>query len=103
VITLTNSLNRPNPFGTNVTAFPFNFDEPDKLYDSLRGIDALINTYWVRFDHRLFTHRQAVENTKVLFSAAKEAGVTRIVHVSITNPDSTSVLPYFHGKAEVES
>lgn len=103
VITLTNSLNRPNPFGTKVTAFPFNFDKPEKLCDSLQGIDALINTYWVRFDHRLFTHRQAVENTKVLFSAAKKAGVMRIVHVSITNPDSTSVLPYFRGKAELES
>jgi NADH dehydrogenase len=103
VITLTNSLSRPNPFGSKVTAFPFNFGEPGKLCDSLRGIDALINTYWVRFDHRLFTHRQAVENTKILFSAAKEAGVKRIVHVSITNPDSTSALPYFRGKAELES
>ena len=102
VITLTNSLSRPNPFGTKVMAFPFNFDEPGKLCDSLRGIDALINTYWVRFDHRLFTHRQAVENTKVLFAAAKEAGVMRIVHVSITNPDITSALPYFRGKAELE-
>jgi NADH dehydrogenase len=34
VITLTNSLNRPNPFGTNVTAFSFNFDKPEKLCDS---------------------------------------------------------------------
>ncbi len=50
----------------------------------------MINIYWVRFDHRLFTHGQAVANTKVLFSAAKEAGVKRIVHVSITNPDSAS-------------
>jgi uncharacterized protein YbjT (DUF2867 family) len=103
VITLTNSLSRPNPFGTKVVAFPFHFDEPGKLCNSLQGIDALINTYWVRFDHRLFTHRQAVENTKVLFSAAKDEGVTRIVHVSITNPDSTSALPYFRGKAELES
>jgi len=57
----------------------------------------------VRFDHRLFTHGQAVANTKILFSAAKEAGVRRIVHVSITNPDRTSDLPYFRGKAELES
>ena len=103
VITLTNSLQRVNPFGATVTAFPFHFDEPDKLRDSLRGVDTLVNTYWVRFDHRLFTHGQAVANTKLLFSAAKEAGVRRIVHVSITNPDSTSDLPYFRGKAELES
>ena len=66
-------------------------------------MDTLINTYWVRFDHRLFTHEQAVANTKVLFSSARQAGVRRIVHVSITNPDSTSDLPYFRGKAELES
>ncbi len=102
VITLTNSPNRPNPFGEKVTAFPFHFNEPGKLCDALRGTDALINTYWVRFDHRLFTHREAVANTKVLFSAARKADVRRIVHVSITNPDNTSVLPYFRGKAELE-
>lgn len=103
VITLTNSLQRPNPFGGKVTAFPFHFEEPHKLRDALRGVHTLVNTYWVRFDHRLFTHGQAVANTKVLFNASKEAGVRRIVHVSITNPDSTSDLPYFRGKAELES
>ena len=102
VITLTNSVGRPNPFGEKVAAFPFHFEEPQRLRDSLRGVHALVNTYWVRFDHRLFTHGQAVANTKILFSAAKEAGVRRIVHVSITNPDSTSDLPYFRGKAELE-
>lgn len=103
VVTLTNSLNRPNPFGEKVKASPFFFGEPHLLRESLRGTDALVNTYWVRFDHRLFTHAQAVENTKILFSAAKDAGVRRIVHVSITNPDASSTLPYFRGKAELEA
>jgi NADH dehydrogenase len=44
-----------------------------------------------------------VRNSKVLFEAAKEAGVRRIVHVSITNPDLNSDLPYFRGKAELEA
>lgn len=103
VITLTNSVKRENPFGDKVRAFPFNFDGPAKLTESLRGTQALINTYWVRFDHRLFTHKEAVTNSKVLFQAAKDAGVQRIVHVSITNPDKNSDLSYFHGKAEVEA
>jgi NADH dehydrogenase len=103
VITLTNSMRRLNPFGEKVRAFPFCFEEPHKLRDSLQGVQALVNTYWVRFDHRLFTHGQAVANTKIMFAAAKEAGVRRIVHVSITNPDITSDLPYFRGKAELES
>jgi len=102
VITLTNSPRRTNPFGSRVQAFPFNFDRPDLLARSLGGVEVLINTYWVRFDHRLFTHDQAVANTRALFAAAKQAGVRRIVHVSITNPDLHSDLPYFKGKAELE-
>lgn len=102
VITLTNSPNRPNPFGEKVKAYPFHFDEPDKLRESLRGVHTLINTYWVRFDHRHFTHEQAVANTKIMFSAAGQSGVRRIVHISITNPDINSDLPYFSGKAEIE-
>ena len=102
VITVTNSLNRPNPFGDQVRAYSFHFDEPSLLKDSLRGVDALINTYWVRFNHAMFNHNQGVMNTRTLFQAAKDAGVERIVHVSITNPDIHSELPYFRGKAEVE-
>jgi NADH dehydrogenase len=63
---------------------------------------VLINTYWVRFDHRDFTHSEAVNNTLALFRAAKGAGVTRVVHISITNPTLDSELPYFKGKAELE-
>ncbi len=103
VITLTNSIHRKNPFGKKVKAFPLIFEEPRKLCDSLQGVDALVNTYWVRFDHRLFSHAEAVVNTKILFHAAREAGVRRIVHISITNPDSASDLPYFRGKAELET
>jgi NADH dehydrogenase len=44
-----------------------------------------------------------VANTKILFQAAQEAGVKRIVHVSITNPDLRSELSYFRGKAELEA
>lgn len=102
VLTLTNSMHRENPFGRRVQAAPFHFDQPELLRQSLAGIDALINTYWVRFDHKLFTHAQAVANTRVLFAAAQQAGVRRIVHISITNPDLHSPLPYFRGKAELE-
>jgi len=102
VITLTNSVHRENPFGAEVRAFPFSFKDPDKLAETLRGVTALYNTYWVRFNHRLFTHAEAVRNTRILFDAAKNAGVERIVHVSITNPSNDSDLEYFRGKAELE-
>ncbi|HNQ73139.1 MAG TPA: NAD(P)H-binding protein [Verrucomicrobiota bacterium] len=102
VLTLTNSLHRENPFGDRIQAAAFHFDRPELLRRSLEGVAALINTYWVRFDHRRFTHAQAVANTRVLFAAAQQAGVRRIVHISITHPDRHSDLPYFRGKAELE-
>ncbi|MBT8340220.1 MAG: NAD-dependent epimerase/dehydratase family protein [Desulfatitalea sp.] len=43
VITLTNALNRPNPFGAKVTAFPFHFNAPGKLRGTLQDVHALIN------------------------------------------------------------
>jgi NADH dehydrogenase len=102
VITLTNSIQRENPFGERVKAFPFNFNEPQKLIQSLKGVSVLYNTYWVRFNHKLFTHAMAVRNTLTLFDCARKAGVQRIVHVSITNPSLDSRLDYFRGKAELE-
>jgi uncharacterized protein YbjT (DUF2867 family) len=103
VITLTNSPQRHNPFGDRVPAFPFNFDRPAALIESLRGVSVLYNTYWVRFDHPDFTFDDAIRNSEMLFSAARQAGVERVVHVSITNPSPASPLPYFRGKASVEA
>jgi NADH dehydrogenase len=102
VITLTGNLQRTNPFEGRIKAFPFTFDDPDQLVKTLAGIDSLINTYWVRFDHGDITYLRAVSNTRVLFRAARQARVKRIVHLSITNPDPQSRLPYFWGKAILE-
>ncbi len=102
VITLTDSPHRANPFGKRVPAYPFNFNNPEKLMETLQGISVLYNTYWVRFNHKLFTHAEAVRNTISMFSAAREAGVKRIVHISITNPSEESHLEYFRGKAKLE-
>src|SRR6516164_3847325 len=103
VLSLTNSTQGSNPFGRKVKAQPFNFSNPALLEQTLRGVNILINNYWVRFDlPPLFTHAAAVLRAKTLFEAAKRAGVARIVHISITNPDPNSDLPYFRGKAEME-
>ena len=102
VVTLTNSLQRENPFGDRLCAIPFHFDDPQKLTESLQGISVLYNTYWVRFNHPSFSHADAVRNTMILFEAAKQAGVDRVVHVSITNPVEDSPLEYFSGKAKLE-
>ncbi len=92
VITLTNTRNRDNLFEGRVRALPIHFHDPAKLASALQGVSVLYNTYWVRFNYRLFTHAQAVANTKNLFTAARDAGVRRIVHVSITNPSLHSPL-----------
>ncbi len=102
VITLTNHPNRPDPFNGKVEAFPLNFSNAEELVKNLRGIDVLVNTYWVRFDKGSNTQPKAVENTKILVDAAAKAGVKRIVHISITNPSADSHLPYFWGKAANE-
>jgi uncharacterized protein YbjT (DUF2867 family) len=102
VRTLTNSVDRPNPFGGQVEARPFCFTDKAKLVESLRGASVFYNTYWVRFNHGDFSHSSAVDNTLRLFEACKEAGVRRVVHVSITNPSADSPLEYFNGKARLE-
>ena len=102
VITLTNSRQRPDPFAGRVRAYPLSFDDPAALAATLRGVDVLVNTYWVRFNHAAFTHKRAVQRTFTLFDAARQAGVRRVVHVSITNPSLDSPLEYFSGKARIE-
>lgn len=103
VITLTNSPERSHPLREHIRAFPFNFASPNALVQSLTGVKVLYNTYWVRFNHARFSHADAVENTRILFRCAAEAGVERIVHISITNPNAASPLEYFRGKAQLES
>jgi uncharacterized protein YbjT (DUF2867 family) len=78
------------------------FDQPIELVKSLEGVTTLYNTYWVRFARGTLDHSLAIENSRTLFQAARQAGVQRIVHVSITHPSSASPLPYFRGKALVE-
>jgi len=83
-----------------VEVAPFVFD--DSLVKSLQGADALYNTYWVRFERGATTFDRAVENTAKLFRAAKLAGIRRVVHISVANPDANSPFPYFRGKARTE-
>ncbi len=102
VRTLTNSPNRPHPFGDAIEVRPLAFGDPAALAEALRGCDVLVNTYWVRFNHRLFTFDQAVGNTEQLFAAAKAAGVRRVVHTSILKPTEGRGLAYYDGKKRLE-
>lgn len=102
VRTLTGHRDRVNPFGSGVSVAPYSFDDPSRMAESLRPATTLYNTYWIRFSRGALDFDEAVRNTGVLVQAAREAGVRRIVHISITNPDPDSPFPYFRGKAEAE-
>jgi uncharacterized protein YbjT (DUF2867 family) len=102
VRTLTDSPQRKSDVTNHMDVFPYNFNYPQKLAESLKGVSVLYNTYWVRFNYKTFKHSVAVENTLKLFEAARKAGVKRIVHTSITNPSENSPLEYFSGKAVLE-
>lgn len=102
VVVLTGHPNRPNPFGDQITIAPWNFDNETALISSLQGATTLYNTYWVRFDYGSVSFNQAVENTRRLIKAAEEAGIRKIVHLSVSNPSEDSPFPYFRGKAVLE-
>jgi uncharacterized protein YbjT (DUF2867 family) len=100
--TLTFHPDRAHPLQGRIETLPYRFDDQVALARSLEGVATLYNTYWVRFDHRCTTLADAVANSRTLFRAAAQAGVARIVHVSIANPSLESSLPHYRGKALVE-
>jgi uncharacterized protein YbjT (DUF2867 family) len=102
VRTLTFHPDRAHPLRASVETCAYRFDDPTALTRSLEGVSTLYNTFWVRFDHGQTSFVSAIEKSRMLFYAARSAGVGRIVHVSITNPSIESPLPYFRGKALVE-
>ncbi|MEM0120266.1 MAG: NAD(P)H-binding protein [Thermoprotei archaeon] len=99
---LTGHPTRPHPFGERVKIFALNFENKSELRRALKGVRFIYNTYWVRFRRGNVSFEGAVSNTAKLFDAAREEGVERVVHISITNPSLTSPYGYFKGKAQVE-
>ncbi len=102
VRTLTRRDDPASPLHGQVETAPLQFADRAALVESLRGARCLYNTYWVRFERGETTFDRAVRNSALLFEAAAEAGVERIVHLSVTNASEDSPLPYFRGKAQVE-
>lgn len=102
VKTLTRRPGDTSLFGGPISMAPLNFGRPEELRKSMQGATTLYNTYWIRFPHGEATYERAVENTRTLIRAAEDAGVRRIVHVSIANASENSPLPYFRGKGLVE-
>lgn len=90
------------PRDADIAVFPYAFDDPAALEVAFAGVTTFYNTYWTRYDPGGTSHAEAVANSAALLTAAARAGVERVVHLSITNPDADSFYAYYRGKAEVE-
>lgn len=102
VVTLTNRTPMDGPLASLVPAKPLDFGRPDLLRASLVEVDTLYATHWVRFARGAISFDRAVVENAILFETAGQAGVRRIVHISITGAEPDSPLPYFRGKGRVE-
>jgi uncharacterized protein YbjT (DUF2867 family) len=100
--TLTNHPKRAGTDDITAEVAPLQFTDRAALVESLRGADVLYNTYWVRFRHGRLRFGDAVANTRILVGAARDAGVRKVVHISVSNPAEDSPLDYYAGKARAE-
>jgi uncharacterized protein YbjT (DUF2867 family) len=103
VRTLTRKTQSESPFGDRVQALPLHFGDPAALVRRLGGAETLYNTYWIRFPRTGVGYEQAAANTRILFRAAREAGVHRVVQLSVANASPDSPFPYFREKARLET
>jgi uncharacterized protein YbjT (DUF2867 family) len=95
--------NHPRPTGElDMEIVPLQFTDRDALIESLRGVDVLYNTYWIRFPHAGIGFGDAIANTRRLMVAAAAAGVRKVVHISVSNPSIDDPLDYYAGKARAE-
>jgi uncharacterized protein YbjT (DUF2867 family) len=103
VRTLTNHPRRAGAQEMDVDVVPLQFTDRDALIESLRGVDVLYNTYWIRFPHSGTGFGDAIANTRRLMFAAAAAGVRKVVHISVSNPRWDDPLDYYAGKARAEA
>jgi uncharacterized protein YbjT (DUF2867 family) len=102
VVTLSRRSGAGDPLAARVTVRPFDTERRDDLVTSLTGADTLFNTYWLRFPRGGSTFEDAVARSAVLLAAAREAGVQRVVHVSVVNAAADAETPYVRAKAALE-
>jgi uncharacterized protein YbjT (DUF2867 family) len=101
VVTL---VRRPAPPDADPRIRPIPFPTTDRaaLVASLTGVDTLYNTLWIRFERGDVTFERSITDTRLLLGAAREAGVRRLVHVSVVNASPDAPTEYFRAKARLE-
>lgn len=102
VRTLSRRPDATHPLSARVEHGTLQFTDPDRLQEDLSGATTLYNTYWIRFPRSGTTWEDVLANTRRLVRAAAEAGVRRVVHVSVTGAREDSPLPYYAFKARAE-
>jgi NADH dehydrogenase len=91
-----------DPLTARIEVEPLEFSRPVELAASLQGVDTLYNTYWIRFPRGGATFERAVADSTILLKAAREAGVRRIVHISVVGADPAGATPYVRAKGVLE-
>jgi NADH dehydrogenase len=92
-----------NRFGDRVVTFPYDFEHAASMAPAFAGVDVFVNSFYVRFPHGPWTFARAVEQSRALIALAREAGVRKIVHVSVSNAREDSELPYYANKGRIET
>jgi nucleoside-diphosphate-sugar epimerase len=101
VVTLTRRAHTAHPLEGRVRRLAYDFDDAN-LRAALNGIDTVYVTYWMRFPRGTATWDEMVANVARLATAAGEAGVRRLVYVSVSNASHDALTAYFRAKAAAE-
>ena len=103
VVTLTRRSGGGDPLAPRLDVRPFDTGNPAALASAMAGVETLYNTYWMRFPRGDQTFEGAVARSGVLLAAARDAGVRRVVHLSVVNAAADAETPYVRAKAALES
>jgi NADH dehydrogenase len=103
VVTLTRRTGAGDPLASRMTVRPFDMRRTADVAAALDGVDTLFNTYWLRFPRGGETFEGALATSAALLAAAREAGVRRVIHVSVVNATADADTPYVRAKAALEA
>ena len=103
VVTLSRRSGEGDPLAGRISVRPLDLEQADVLRASLDGVETLFNTYWLRFPRGGATFEGAVARSATLLAAARDAGVRRVVHVSVVNATPDAETPYVRAKAALEA
>jgi uncharacterized protein YbjT (DUF2867 family) len=103
VVTLSRATGAGDPLAAQLEVRRFEPEDRAATLAALDGVDTLYNTFWIRFPRGTTTYEGALARSAALFAAAREAGVRRIVHVSVVHAAADGPTPYVRAKAALEA